>query len=379
MKNHRIGVMGPHRRGMIATLAHQPERGFHVAALCGHSPDGLDGFRKTCGSDVRFTRDFREIVNSPDIDVVFVCSPDFLHLEHALPALESGKYVFLEKPMAINIPDCDRILEAAKKSGEKLYVGHNMRFFPVMRKMRDLIAEGRIGQVEAIWCRHFVGDGGDYYFKNYNSERARTTSLLLQKGAHDIDIIHWLGGAYTESVTGMGKLSVYNRVADRRAEHADAPRGTRDASIWPPLSQKGLNPVIDVEDHNMLLMQLSNGVQACYTQCFYTPDYHRNYTIIGTEGRIENHGDHSTQEDWAAVSLWNRRCGYSASGHEVFRIPPSEGSHGGADPLMIEDFLRFIETGVSHGALPFAARMAVAVGCEGAESIRSRTGCRPVA
>lgn len=194
-----------------------------------------------------------------------------MHREHAIPALESGKYVFLEKPMAITIQDCDEILRTAERCGGRLYVGHNMRFFPVMQKMQELISQGRIGQVEAIWCRHFVGDGGDYYFKNYNSERDRSTSLLLQKGAHDIDIIHWLAGAYTQWVSGMGKLSVYNRVTDRREPGHDMPRGTRDPSLWPPLAQKGLNPIIDVEDHNMLMMQLSNGVQASYMQCFYTP------------------------------------------------------------------------------------------------------------
>lgn len=373
MKTYRIAVLGPHRRGRIGLLAHQPDRGFRVTTVCGQSNDQLDGFYKKCGSDLRFTDDFREVAESDEIDVVLICTPDFLHTEHSIACLEAGKYVFLEKPLAINIPDCDRILETAERHGGKLYVGHNMRFFPVIRKMKELIDAGRIGQVEAIWCRHFVGDGGDYYFKNYNSQKEYTTSLLLQKGAHDIDIIHWLAGAYTERVTGMGKLSVYNRVTDRRSEDLSAPRGERDPSIWPPLSQKGLNPTIDIEDHNMILMQLTNGAQASYMECFYTPDYHRNYTIIGTEGRIENHGDHSTDANWAKVHLWNRRSGYSTQGHEIFPIPPITGTHGGADPLLIDDFLRFVETGKIEGASPLAGRMAVAVGCQGAESIRSRS------
>lgn len=371
MKTYRIGVLGPHRRGRIALLAHQPDRGFHVTTLCGQSDEHLNSFHKKCGAGLRFTKDYREIASSKDIDIVFVCTPDFLHMEHATACLEAGKHVFLEKPMAINIADCDSILKTAERHGGKLYVGHNMRFFPVMKKMKEFIDAGRIGQVEAIWCRHFVGDGGDYYYKNYNSEREYSTSLLLQKGAHDIDIIHWLSGGYAERVTGMGKLSVYNRVTDRRTENPDAPRGDRDPSIWPPLSQKGLNPSIDVEDHNMILMQLSNGIQACYLECFYTPDYHRNYTIIGTEGRIENYGDHSTETNWANINLWNRRTGYSMLGHEVFPVPSATGTHGGADPLMIQDFLNFVETGESQGAPPLAARMAVAVGCLGADSIRN--------
>jgi predicted dehydrogenase len=232
----------------------------------------------------------------------------------------------------------------------------------------------KLAEIQTIWCRHFVGDGGGYYFKNYNSEREYTMSLLLQKGAHDLDLIHWFADAHTRSVTGMGKLSVYNRVTDRRAPEVGRLRPKKDRSNWPPLTQTQLSPVIDVEDLNMLLMQLSNGVQASYLECFYTPDYHRNYTVIGTEGRLENYGDHSTSEKWATVHLWNRRCGHSELGHEVFRIPPALGGHGGADPLMIEDFFRFVETGEHLGARPIDARMAVAVGCQGAESIRSGGG-----
>ena len=375
-KTHRIAVIGPHRRGAISRMAHQPERGFVITDLCGHSGEGLERYSERCGGPPHFTRDYREITENPEIEVVFVCSPDYLHREHACAALEAGKTVFLEKPMAIRIEDCDSILKAAETPGARLYVGHNMRFFPVMRKMRELIEEGAVGEVEAVWCRHFVGRGGDYYFKNYNSEREYSTSLLLQKGAHDIDMIHWFGGAFTRRVTGMGKLSVFNRVTDRRGSDLYADRAKPQPEGYPPMNQRGLNPVIDVEDHNMLLLQLENGVQACYLECFYTRDYHRNYTVIGTEGRMENYGDHSSREHEASVHLWNRHCTYEETGHEVFPVPVVDGTHGGADPLMIEDFLTFIETGVRCGAEPVAARMAAVVGCCGAESLRD--GSRPV-
>jgi len=164
---------------------------------------------------------------------------------------------------------------------------------------------------------------------------------------------------------------ILDRVPDRRPEASQALRGDCDPAIWPPLSQKGLNPKIDVEDQDMTMMQLSKGIHASYMERFYTPDYHRNYIIIGTEGRIGNFGDHSVDLNWATVNVWNRRTGFSLLGHEVYPVPPTTGTHGGADPLMIEDFLHFVETGESQEAPPLAARMAVAVGCQGAESIRA--------
>jgi hypothetical protein len=121
----------------------------------------------------------------------------------------------------------------------------------------------------------------------------------------------------------------------------------------------------------MLLMQLENGVQASYQQCHYTPDDTRNYTIIGTEGRIENYGDHSTPDHWASIHLWNRRMGYQEHGNEVIRIPHIEGTHGGADPLMIEDFLCYLRGGTPNGATLLDARISVVTGCLGAESLRN--------
>jgi len=366
-----FAVLGPHSRGKISLLAHRPKDGLNLVALCASHLEGLEEYKKTCGDGLIMVTDYREIMANPKVDVVFVCTPDHLHAEHAIAALEAGKHVFLEKPMAISIEDCDRILAAAEKSRGKLFVGHNMRYFPVMQKMRELITQGRIGRVEAIWCRHFVAYGGDAYYRDWHSERQYANTLLLQKGAHDIDIIHYLAGSHTQRVTGMGKLSVYNEVTDRRS--ADEPGVAQySAGTWPPLSQTRLSPVIDVEDHSMILMQLANGVQASYMQCHYTPDSSRNYTVIGTEGRIENYGDHSSPAEWATVHLWNRRLTepYQWQGNEVFRIPAVEGSHGGADPVMIADFLRFLDGKESHGATLRDARMAVATGVLGAQSLR---------
>lgn len=367
-----FAVLGAHNRGRLSLLAHRPEEGLRLVAACAATLDGLEEYREQCGPDLLLTTDYREVMACPKVDAVFICTPDYLHAEQAIAALKAGKHVFLEKPMAISIADCDEILAVAEESVGKLYVGHNMRFLTVIQKMRQLIMEGRIGRVEAIWCRHFISYGGDAYFKDWHSERQYVNGLLLQKGAHDIDVIHYLAGGYTQRVTGMGKLSVYNEVTDRRSPQEPGVV-TFDHSNWPPHTQKKLSPVIDVEDHSMLMMQLDNGVQACYMQCHYTPDDCRNYTIIGTEGRIENYGDESSPEKWVTVHLWNRRMGYQEQGNEVFRMPHEEGSHGGSDPLMIEDFIAVLRGDAPKGASPRDARMAVATGCMGTESLRENS------
>jgi predicted dehydrogenase len=353
-------------RGGLAGHAHHPEDGVRLVAGADVDPKALERFHAQYG-EAMVTADYREVLSNRQVDAVFITSPDFLHEEQALAALDAGKHVYLEKPMAITLEGCDRILAAAQRNKVKLYVGHNMRHMTFVLKMKALIDSGAIGEVRAGWCRHFVAYGGDAYFKDWHADRTKTTGLLLQKAAHDIDVLHWLCGGYTQRVSGMGNLTVYNKVTDR---HLSSARG--DAAFcsqnWPPLSQKQLNPIIDVEDLSMVHMALDNGVLCSYEQCHYTPDAWRNYTVIGTEGRIENFGD---DPGHCVVRLWNRRTGYNPYGDEQFFIPPVEGSHGGADPSIVGEFVRYIREGGSIATSAVAARYSVAAGCLATESLRA--------
>ena len=117
---------------------------------------------------------------------------------------------------------------------------------------------------------------------------------------------------------------------------------------WPPTEQTDLNPVIDVEDISMMQMKLDNGVLASYQQCHFTPDYWRNYTVIGTAGRLENFGDDAGN----MIKVWNTRSqdGYVDADIEV-EIEAADGGHGGADPRLIAEFLRFAARGRTDGDL----------------------------
>ena len=366
----RIGVIGAGGRGGLAKLAHRPEEGAELVAACDIRPEVLEQYKGQYGPSLKVTANWREVVADKSIDAVFITTPDYLHEEMAVGALEADKAVYLEKPMTITLDGCDRILKLAKQRKSRLYVGHNMRFFPVMEEMKRQVDSGVIGEVQAVWCRHFIDYGGDAYFKDWHSERANTTGLLLQKGAHDIDIIHWLAGGYTQRTVAMGKLSVYNRARDRRSADTRGNASFNQAN-WPPLSQRGFSPEIDVEDHTMMLMQLDNGVQASYEQCHYTPDAQRNYTVIGTQGRIENFGDYSSPGNVAEVYLWTHRCGGNLRGCQTIRVEPIEGSHGGADPRIVSDFLEYVRTGKRVGAQPLDARMSVAAGYLATKSLRN--------
>jgi len=367
MKMMKAGLIAVGGRGQNGWQMHKPEQGWEIVAGADPKPAARDEFSAKFPTAQVFDN-YQDLLKMKEIDAVMIASPDFLHEEQTVAALNAGKAVFLEKPMAITIEGCDRILRTAYETGSKLFVGHNMRYFPAILKMKEVIDSGLLGEIQCGWCRHFVNYGGDAYFRDWHSEQKNTTGLLLQKGAHDIDVMHWLMGSYTQRVVGMGRLSVYDK-CERRSPDSEG------CAVWsneqyPPLKQKGFSPIIDVEDHNMIMMQLENGAQASYMQCHYTPDGERNYTFIGTQGRIENIGDSGKCE----IHVWTTR-GPRATPDIIYKLKPQEGSHGGSDPVAVQDSLDFVRYDKRPNTIPIAARNAVAVGVLGHYSMRH--GCLP--
>ncbi|GAA3716675.1 Gfo/Idh/MocA family oxidoreductase [Streptomyces tremellae] len=387
MNELRIGVVGVGQRAPLATAANRPGTA-RVVSCADVSQRGRADAARLFGRDVAVHTRYEDMADD-GLDAVFVLTPDDRHLGPALFFLARGVPVFVEKPLAITVADCDRLLRAALTSGTRLYVGHNLRHLPVLRRMREMIDEGLVGTVRAVWCRHFVGHGGDYYFKDWHAERARTNSLLLQKGAHDLDAIHWLAGGYTRDVVALGDLAVYGgnprRPGTGAEEREDGAARMPDwfaPDVWPPAALTGLNPVIDVEDISMLVGRLDNGVLASYQQCHFTPDYWRNYTVIGDRGRMENFGD-GLEDDAPVIKVWNtRRSGYRPRADLVETLSGDDSSHGGADAALVGEFLRFAAVGGPTETSPVAAREAVAAGVAATRSLRTggnRTPVEPLA
>ena len=362
----RVAVIGAGARSEIGQHVPVVRPGARVVAVADTSPAGRERAGTSFPGAVLHP-DHRALVAAGGVDAAVVTTPDDTHAEIAVDLLRAGIAVYLEKPLATTLADADRVLLAATETGTPLYVGHNFRHAEVVRTMRDVIARGEIGEVKAVWVRHFVGHGGDYYFKDWHADRRRTGTLLLQKASHDIDVIHHLAGGYTRRVVGMGDLVVYGAIQDRRERPGETMPDWFSMDNWPPAAATGLNPVVDVEDLSMVLMTLDNGVQASYQQCHFTPDYWRNYTVIGTEGRLENFGDTAG----GVVRVWNRRHEFSAAGDREHPIAGVASGHEDADVLTMAEFLAHVADGSPTVVSPIAAREAVAAGSLAAESLRS--------
>jgi len=260
----RIGLIGVEHRARMASNWHDDPRA-QIVAGCDIDDEFLGRFQEK-HKDTFTCNDYRDLVARDDVDAVGVFTRDNLHAEHAVAALEAGKHVFCEKPMAIHTEDCDRMLEAWRQSGTRFMVGMNMRYMDNFIALKDVIDSGQIGEVKAVWVRHFVGFGGFAYFHDYRANSKGSTGLLLQKASHDFDMIHFLTGRYTKRVTGMGSLDFFggdkpNDLVCEDCDDADASAGNTGTFVADDADCDGVLTADDCDDSDDLVMELEEEVE----------------------------------------------------------------------------------------------------------------------
>jgi UDP-N-acetylglucosamine 3-dehydrogenase len=201
MDRLRIGVIGLGWFGQIHCEAIIGVPNIELAALCTRTPERLAALSGKFGVD-RTYQDFRRLVADPAIDAVSIVTMWDQHTEPAVAALEAGKHVFLEKPMASTLVDCRKIIDAASRSRGILQIGHICRFNPRYRAAKQAIAEGRIGKIVSLASRR-------------NIPAAWTPTILEKIGPivgaaiHDTDLMLWFTGdrvvsAYAQTVSVRG-------------------------------------------------------------------------------------------------------------------------------------------------------------------------------
>ncbi len=160
-----------------------------------------------------------------DWDAVVVATPDRLHVDPALRALELGVDVLLEKPIAPTVRDLWRIIEAARQYPGAVTVAHVLRYTPFFTAVKRALDEGRLGTLQGV--QHTEQIGYWHFAHSYvrgNWHRSENSSpMLLAKACHDLDIVGWLVGSACESVASFGSLRHF------RAEHA--PEGSTERCI----------------------------------------------------------------------------------------------------------------------------------------------------
>ncbi len=342
-----IGIIGAGARSPIAFFLHRPHDEISLVAVADININAAKKFnnefkeRFPGEKDLLLYSSAQELLQNEEIELVLILTPDYCHKEQIILAIEAGKDIFVEKPLAITLEDADEILHLLESSRMRVYVGHNMRHMFFLKKMKELIDDNVIGEVKAIWVRHFVGRGGDIYFKDWHAEQKYSNSLLVHKAVHDFDAIHYLANSSTAVVQAMGGLTFFDG------------------------ANEGVNPNVNVEDLSMVQMRLHNGVFASYQQCHYTLDYWRNFTIIGTKGRIENFG---TRYNNPVIKIFNTRQSYNHEGDITINLENEYENNDSPDLRLMEQFIRFLKEGGKSNILD--SRNAVVVADCATKSLR---------
>lgn len=238
-----VGIIGC---GGIAQGKHLPSLArldyVNVVAFCDIIPEKAQALAEQYGTaDAQVYEDYREVLKREDIQVIHVCTPNDAHAEIAIAAMESGKHVMSEKPMAKKAADARKMLESSKATGKKLTVGYNNRHRPDSLMLKELCDRGDLGEVYHAKA-HAVRRRAVPTWGVFLDGDKQGGGPLIDIGTHALDLTLWIMNNYeVHSVTG----SVYHKLS--QTENA--------ANEWGPWDPEKFK----VEDSAFGFITMKNG------------------------------------------------------------------------------------------------------------------------
>jgi predicted dehydrogenase len=372
MAKLRLGLIGAGNRGVMSfanSMTKHHSADIEFTAFADPNQERAQAGADYVGIKPTIHKEVGDLVTDKNVDAVVVTTPDYLHEEHCLAALENGKHVLVDKPLAITGKGCLKVIEASKKADKVLYMGFNLRHDIVLRRMKDLVAAGELGDIFSVQAiEHY--NGGRTYMSRWNRLKKLSGGLWIHKGSHDFDICNWImGSARPVRVSCFGSNFVLNEkglpfeVKDGVAPGPccstcaynktcpDVYNVSQDAyedelqsvmnGMWGAdvrnsdnynkdlcmyLSDK------DTHDQGIAIVEYTTGATVSHSEYFATPLSNRKYLIEGTKG----HGE----ADLGACSFEIQPRWTKDKITHALKRP--EGNHGGADPVMQAEFVRCV-------------------------------------
>lgn len=150
-----------------------------------------------CNNTPAFT-DLNDMMERTETNVVAVCSPNGLHCDHTIQALNAGCHVICEKPMALSTEECGRMLSTAERANRRIFVVKQNRFNPPIRKVKRLLETGDLGHVYSAQLNCFWNRNSDYYKEAWKGTRRLDGGTLFTQFSHFIDLLYWMLGDVEE-------------------------------------------------------------------------------------------------------------------------------------------------------------------------------------
>ncbi|MCX6132813.1 MAG: Gfo/Idh/MocA family oxidoreductase [Ignavibacteriales bacterium] len=328
--------------------------------LCDINPGRAETAKKMLNASCPTFTNFEEMITKTKPETVIVTTVDGTHHTFIAKALEMGCDVITEKPMTTNEQKLKVILDAARKSQNKLIMAHNYRYPPTAGKIKELLMQERVGRITSVDFHWYldVYHGADY-FRRWHRLRESSGTLLNHKASHHFDLLNWWIDSDPEEVHAFGALEFYGKNHEFRHTHcrpcphkdkckfffdltkdkrlmqlyADNEKYdgyTRDGCVW--------KEDIDIFDKMAVQIRYANKVQVSYSLTTYSPYEGFRIAFNGTKGRMD-FWMHEKQP-WPMENFDEIHITDSFGKAEFLKLPRIEADHYGGDPLMKDKIFR---------------------------------------
>ena len=305
--------------------------------------------------------DFDRMVDETQPDVVIVTTVDAFHHKYIARAMELGCDAVTEKPMTIDADRCNLIMETIAGTGRALRVAFNYRWAPGATKVRELLAEGAVGEVLHVDLDYWLDTShGADYFRRWHRRKHSSGGLIIHKATHHFDLVNWWIDAVPETVYGLGRLAFYGKKnAEARGESVSYDRYMDQDTASDPFAidiskreelrglyldnerydgyhrdQNVFGEGITIEDSMSLLVKYRTGVALNYSLNAYLPREGFRVVFNGTRGYLEYREYHGAS---AVGRQRSRLVVHPMFGDErEVEVPTATGGHGGGDALLQE-------------------------------------------
>lgn len=196
MKKIKLGIIGASSFAEAHLYGINRIQNAEVVAICDIERERAEKLAKENEIPEIYT-DYKELLKNKDIDAVTVPLPDQLHCQVTVEALHAGKHVLCEKPMALSLDDCKKMIEASRKSGKQLMIGQVSRYTPSFKLAKQLVSEGEIGElffVESEYAHDYSKLGGIGGWRI-----APERHPVVGGGCHAVDLLRWIAGNPTSA------------------------------------------------------------------------------------------------------------------------------------------------------------------------------------